>query len=692
MPASAEPGNLNLLDERRSAHASIRGYLYQTCLGVLRWLNLQENEVLLCEGDEDLDRFLLGGGAVSEQVKAYTGGLSITDRVVRDSLRNFLRSYVTLRQRGEGRKFVFTTTAAYEKQRRGGLDFDLLEAWKSGDRGVEVIEKVRSLVEPPEKDPKRLEVEAASLWLDGQSEGWTGFMDAVEWSFGAPDLDGIRQTIRSRLSTQMETRALPANDLLDRLIVRVLEAHIQEEPKDRTLTRKDFIDTAHTDIGMWAASSMAVRIRNVFDEIGHVRRLLTDGTSPLPKNPAPAKLLTAAYEVIPFDESSCQMELDRLTTWSNSDERRLVLRLIGEGGTGKTRLMIEWCHRLRQQGWQAGFLRRDRQGNDLDPLLEGSVPRLVVVDYAETRVEDLRRFLEKMGQTPEDEGPKLRLLLLARTESDWWFSLSRTDREVEDLLGNAQMLRRATIPPISKELAMRERIFRAAYEEFARLISPCGPCPESDLPDLEKREFDRVLYIHMAALAAVRGKRVESVEDAWKEILKHEHRFWQRLVRESIQDSVLVGEFTEALAYSVAAITLLGGAVTAERARELLDHVLKDRLSPYHLRKILDLLRRLYSAEDSGLYLAPLQPDLLGEELVASMLSKDFLRSMLAGTSPEEDYHAMRVLILLARRHEKLDAWIGFVLDWRPNLYKAVVELSGEAGESTRSYYLRDKD
>lgn len=38
MPASAEPrsGAGNLLDERRSAHASIRGYLYQTCLGVHR--------------------------------------------------------------------------------------------------------------------------------------------------------------------------------------------------------------------------------------------------------------------------------------------------------------------------------------------------------------------------------------------------------------------------------------------------------------------------------------------------------------------------------------------------------------------------------------------------------------------------------------------------------------------------------
>src|SRR4029079_16763925 len=132
--------DLNLLDERRSAHASIRGYLYQTCLGVLRLLHLQPDEILLCEGDEDLDRFLLDGRAVSEQVKAYTGGLSLTDRVVRDSLRNFLRSYVTLRQRGEDRKFVFTTTAYEKKKRTDGLDFDLLEKWRAGDHTQEVID------------------------------------------------------------------------------------------------------------------------------------------------------------------------------------------------------------------------------------------------------------------------------------------------------------------------------------------------------------------------------------------------------------------------------------------------------------------------------------------------------------------------------------------------------------------------
>ena len=101
----------DLVRPERSAHATIRGYLYQCCLGALRWLELKEGEVLVCEGDEDLDRYLRGGASVSEQVKALERAVSIRDRAVVDSLRQFLLTYVALRRRGESRRFVFTTTA-----------------------------------------------------------------------------------------------------------------------------------------------------------------------------------------------------------------------------------------------------------------------------------------------------------------------------------------------------------------------------------------------------------------------------------------------------------------------------------------------------------------------------------------------------------------------------------------------------
>ena len=103
----------------RSAHATIRGYLYQTCLGVLRWLDLQPNEFLLCEGDQDLDRFLLGGGSGSEQVKAYSGKLGLSDQAVLDTLRSFLRSYVTLGGQGKERRFVPSGPTGRETSAQG---------------------------------------------------------------------------------------------------------------------------------------------------------------------------------------------------------------------------------------------------------------------------------------------------------------------------------------------------------------------------------------------------------------------------------------------------------------------------------------------------------------------------------------------------------------------------------------------
>ncbi len=83
-----------ILRPQRSAHASIRGYLYQVCLGVKRWLELEPDQVLLCEGDEDLDRLLLddSGESICEQVKALSGTVNIRDRTVLETLRNFVLS------------------------------------------------------------------------------------------------------------------------------------------------------------------------------------------------------------------------------------------------------------------------------------------------------------------------------------------------------------------------------------------------------------------------------------------------------------------------------------------------------------------------------------------------------------------------------------------------------------------------
>jgi tetratricopeptide (TPR) repeat protein len=671
----------------RSAHATIRGYLYQTCLGVLRWLDLQPNEILLCEGDEDLDRFLLGGESFSEQVKAYSGNLGLSDQTVLDSLRSFLQSYVALRRRGETRTFIFTTTAQPSRQRKPGLDPDILERWRNHNLTPADIASIRAQLEPKADERNRKGIEGSISWLDDQEDGWKSFTNSVEWSFDAPDLDAIRRTIRDRLATREDTRLLPAETFLEWMVVRVLDASIQKDPRERTLTQKDLSDlleTTRNDLGTWAASSRADRIRTVFDEVGQIHRLLVDGISPLPENPTPGKLLTAAYEVIPFDEPGRREELDLLASWCDSEPRRSVLLVTGEGGSGKSRLMIEWCRRLRHQGWHAGFLRRDRDERDLDPLLEGSAPRLVVVDYAETRIEVVQPLVLKAALASQGEGPKLRIVLLARRQADWWDNLSRQDHEVEHLLGSSPSPRGIT-PLIPRDLEERRQAFRVAVEGFARQLHQGIPAGLRD-PDLSGRNFDRALYLHMAALAALQGKRIETAEAALKEILDHERRFWNRLVEDEVSDRSLARVFQEAITSSVAALTLIRGAADQQQAKTLLDRVLRSfPLQPHHPGTILRMLRGLYGADGQGeRYLEPLQPDLLGEQLVAETLTRnsDLLGRVLDGGSDAEATATLTVLTRLAQRQSELGRWLKAAFQGRlERLAELALEVAVETGD-----------
>lgn len=663
-----------LLDEKRSAHATLRGFLYQTCLGVQRWLDLQPGEALLCEGDEDLD--VLGRRSVSEQVKAYSGELGLADQTVLKSLRQFLRSYVTLRRRGETRRFLFTTTAQQKRPRRGSLSYNLLVAWQNGERGPYTCEEVRSLVESAE-------VAEAVAWLDAEPEGWKGFLDAVEWTFGAPDLDKVRDEIRRQLAAHPVARNLPAETFIDRLVFEVFAASSRREVRDRLLTQDDLsrlAETARTELGTWERSEPARRIREVFDEVAQIGRLLHDNTAELPSNPSPGKLLTAAYEVVLFEEAGRREELEALETWCNGEDPRSVLLLTGEGGSGKTRLAIEWCRRLRHQGWHAGFLRRDREGDALDPLLQGMAPRLVVIDYAETRLGIVEPLLYKMGIEP-DGGPKVRLLLLARRAGDWWEGLSRgtaENRVVEDLLHRSPPPRLIT-PLISDDPEERIESFVEAARGFAVQLNISKFLLH---PDLNKEGFERPLYLHMAALAALLDRPVETARQVLDETLRHERLFWSNQIDELNLDRSLEKYVEGSLGRAVAALTLVGGAAGEPQARALLGRVLDPfPARPDFLDTILDLLRRLYGGSQ---FLEPLQPDILGEQLVAEHLARDpgLLAKVLDGATPEEGYGVLTVLTRLAQRRPEGGEWLKVAFHGRlEQLAEIALDVAVETGD-----------
>jgi tetratricopeptide (TPR) repeat protein len=691
--------DLQLLHPERAAHATIRGFLYQTCLGVLRWLELAADEILICEGDEDLDRLIRGGGGISEQVKAYSGSLGLADRAVSDSLRNFFLAYVALCRRGENRRFRFITTAR-QKRLRGSDRLDVLREWQAGERGAELVGAVRNLL--ADLDPLAAggavgkhgkEVEESLAWFDAAPERWRGFLDAVEWSFDAPDLTRVRQEIRNRLSVRESARHLPGETLVDRLIAELLDASSRKDVRERLRTAADLerlLAAAGADLASWAASPEALQIRTVFDELHQIGRLLHDNTAQLPPNPGPGKLLTAAYEVVPFEEDGRRSELEMLETWCGAAEKRSVLLLTGAGGSGKSRLLIEWCRRLRHQGWHAGFLRSDRGATDLDPLLEGVAARLVVVDYAETRLGVVEPLLLKMGLEDQGRGPKMRLVLLARQAADWWDRLSKSpERAIEDLLLRSP--ERVPITPLVEDADGRQRAFTQAVAAFAWQLGL--PVPESlPLPDLKaEKDLDRALYFHMAALAALSGERIETGHDALRQTLRHERQFWHGQVADLGLDGSLGTAMIDGLEPAVFAVTLAGGAREAAHARSLIERVIPPgRLRPDLLDAMVRFLRRLYggSAEDGSRWLEPLQPDVLGEELVAECLARDesLLTRFLAAEGGAEAHTALTVMTRLARRSAAASTWLRHALAAHlDSLAEIALEVAAETGDPSGS-------
>jgi tetratricopeptide (TPR) repeat protein len=374
--------------------------------------------------------------------------------------------------------------------------------------------------------------------------------------------------------------------------------------------------------------------------------LLLSGTEgQLEEKPLPSKLLNTRYEVVPFHQGGREKVLGELERWCGSEEPVAVRLLHASGGSGKTRLAIEWIRRLRSRGWVAGFLAKGVPEDWFERLWSRDQPVLVVLDYAESRAEELRKVLLRMHRYAVQEGTgtmrRVRVLLLARGAGDWWTALLKANSEVEAWLG-------ATPPyelePLAWTEADRAAVFREAAKEFSRRQGKRFE-PQA-LPPLSDKRFERVLYLHMAALAAVEGLRFEA-HNLMEVILDHEERFWDASSWQSEARQL------------VAAATLHGGLATHEAARTIAQRVL-GRPASDESEKLLKQLHLIYrrGGDESPAFLPALEPDLLGEGLVLRVAERT-----------------------LSKKEIVPDNWIHRVLpeDEEPSAVKNALELLGRA-------------
>src|SRR5664279_335877 len=128
----------------------------------------------------------------------------------------------------------------------------------------------------------------------------------------------------------------------------------------------------------------------------------------------------AAAALLPFVDRAGL--LAGLTEWMTDPDPIAGYLVGGRGGSGKTRLGVQASIEAGKRDGLCGLLSHTTDLAQLEVLAGTPTPRLVVIDYAESRGEQLEIVLPWLGEQATTQWP-VRVLLLVRAaprRSDDW--------------------------------------------------------------------------------------------------------------------------------------------------------------------------------------------------------------------------------------------------------------------------------
>lgn len=378
---------------------------------------------------------------------------------------------------------------------------------------------------------------------------------------------------------------------------------------------------------------------------------------------SPAALLEAHRAVVPFRGRT--KLLDDLVTWCGKPG--LGVQLVhGPGGQGKTRLAHHLAARLDGR-WSTAWLDPGAAKDRVGVFTDAAVPLLVVVDYAETRTDQVAALLEAAWRRPGFK--PFKLLLLARTDGDWWAGLRRRSRHIRDALDvNAGTHALEPLEPLPRG---QVKAYRQAVNCLAGALrrveglsthdwhAAAAHLTASASNSVTGLGTDAVLTLHMLALAdlldtagpktspagtsaAPRGAARAGPPTVESRLLEHEEQYWEAAAQRHGR-----GLRFDTLLDALAAL-LLCGAVQAEQVDVVLRRVPSlAGQSADSLLGVRDWVAAVYPPTGAGVC-GSLRPDRLAEAFLRKRLEAQpaLAEQLVRGITEEQ---ATRLLTLYTR-------------------------------------------
>jgi hypothetical protein len=370
-----------------------------------------------------------------------------------------------------------------------------------------------------------------------------------------------------------------------------------------------------------------------------------------PQNLSPSRLIQARSTPVDYVDRS-GVFTDTLE-WALSGDPFAVKVIGGHGGSGKTRLGVEICRNLTDPGsrWRAGMLLDSATPASIDALAVLSVPTLVVVDYAETRTEQLGHLLVSLAISATTEAP-VRVLLLVRRPApvrpglasggSVWVDAVRGVAEADQILDCATEL---LLEDAQLDANERGLLFTSAVRAYGAGGDEVTP---TDV-DLGLNIFAQPLPVVMAAYLAARDPLEQvpiTAEGMYDAILEHEERYWRAQWGEQ-PFTLTRGGFSQAVA--LATLTDRDPR-EANTLLKLLDE--HEHRPVTELRQLDTWLMGLYPSPNGSPEVhswGPLEPDLLGEHLISEHLIGQPAVIRAALDSDRHNAHLERPLIVMSR-------------------------------------------